>query len=569
MDQQEIDEKARTQLVRRRQGLWQDAEQWRATWAQVQRYIVPWMGRSLSGQTDYEWNQGRERPWWIYNECAGDSLEIEAAGLMSGLSSPSRPWKRIQLQGDPKRSNTYNVRLWLDQVNDTMDAIFAGSNVYLALHTIYRELCAFNTGAMAVLADDRTVLHCRPYTCGEYWLATDGRGRVNTFWREFYPTVGEIVNEYGREAVSEATKKLWDEGGLEKRIPVTWVVEANDDRYELKAAKNFPWRSVHYEWNNPQSSDAKSGPHTVLNVSGFKTMPIMAPRWDLTSNDVYGWGPSFTHLSSVRLLQEVEKADLKARQILADPPTKGTIPAEQIDRTPGGHTQVEDTTADVITNLLDVRYDLQATEAKIQRLEQSIRRGFFTDLFMMISNTPVRSEKVTAAEIAAKQQEKMTVLGPMIERVHPELLDKLIRRTYSIMLDQKLVPSPPKEIHGALLEVEYTSILAQAMKMSGLATIERYVGFVGQVAQFKPDALDKVDEDALLDTYLDDIGAPQRINAPPDVVQARRAARAKQAQKEQTTAQAVELSKAAKQLATSPMGTQSVLDGLLNSARGA
>lgn len=568
---QQLSDKARRLLVARRKGLSDAAEQWRPTWAQVQKYIVPWMGRSLSSQTETEWNSGQERPWDIYNECAGDSLEILAAGLMSGLSSPSRPWKRIQVRGDPELSNWYPVRQWLDNVNSLMDAVFASSNVYLCLHTIYRELASFHTAAMGAFEDFDTVLHCRPYTCGEYWLATDGRGRVNTFWRECYMTVGEVVSEFGLDNVSEATRRFYEHGDLEQRVPVTWVVEPNDGRYDVKLPKEFAWRSLHYEWAFPASSDASkgAGPSNVLRIGGYRTMPVMTPRWDVTSNDVYGTGPCFTHLPSIRLLQEVEKTGLKALKRVVQPPLKGFgISKDEIDTSDDGFTEVDNPEA-ALMPLMQVNLDIQANEQRIQRLEQGIRRGMFTDLFMMISNTPVRSEKDTAAEIAAKQQEKMTVLGPMIERVHPELLDRLIRRTFNIMVDHGMIPDPPQEIQSGLLEVQYVSILAQAMKMAGLASLERFTAFVGQVGTAQPEAMDSVDVDQLINEYHAEIGAPERVLRSPEAIQALRQARAQQMQAQQAAEQAVQLTKATKQLAQSPMGAESVLDGIIATAGGA
>ena len=571
-----LDQAAREQLNMRRTGLWNAAEYWRPTWQDIQRYIVPWMGRSLGGQSSVEWNNGRERGWDIYNETASDSIEVLAAGMMGGLSSPSRPWKILQVRGDPELSSFYPVRMWLDDLNLRMDSVFNSSNVYLGLHTTYKELSSFATAAMGTFEDDITTIHTRPYTCGEFWLATDGRGRVNTFWRECFMTVGEIVQEFGIEDVSELTRVQFEKGNLEMRVPVTWVVEQNDNRYQLAAARRYPWRSIHYEWAVPATTGGlngtnnQQGPQHVLRVGGFRDFPVMTPRWDITSNDVYGTGPCFTHLPAIRQLQEMEKTGLKALKRMVMPPTKGFgITKDDIDMSEDGFTEVDNPEAQ-ITPLFTVNYNEQANEAKIQRLEMSIRKGLFADLFMMISNTPIRSEKETAAAIAAKQQEKMMVLGPMIERVHPELLDKLIRRTYGIMLDRGMIPPPPKEIQGRMLEVQYVSMLAQAMKMAGLASLERFTSYVGAVAQYDQSVLDKVDADKLIEEYHYEIGAPERVLRPPELVAQVRLQRQQAQARQQQTEQALTMAKAAKQAGNTPVGQGgTALDEIINAARGA
>ena len=54
--------------------------------------------------------------------------------------------------------------------------------------------------------------------------------------------------------------------------------------------------------------------------------------------------------------------------------------------------------------------------------------------------------EATAEEIRAKSDEKMLQLGPVLERLHDELLDPLIDRTFDIMLRRGLLPPIPKAL---------------------------------------------------------------------------------------------------------------------------
>lgn len=110
------------------------------------------------------------------------------------------------------------------------------------------------------------------------------------------------------------------------------------------------------------------------------------------------------------------------------------------------------------------------------------------------------------------------MLGPVLERLNDELLDPLIDRVFGIMLRQGAIPEPPRALQGQEIRVEYISVMAQAMKMVGLSSVERLLGFVGNLAGANPSVLDKIDGDAAVDAYAEMVGAPPGIVVGADVV---------------------------------------------------
>ncbi|WP_323159473.1 portal protein, partial [Pseudomonas marginalis] len=78
------------------------------------------------------------------------------------------------------------------------------------------------------------------------------------------------------------------------------------------------------------------------------------------------------------------------------------------------------------------------------------------------------------------------------------------------------------------LKVEYISVMAQAQKSVGVSSIERFVGFVGGLANMKPEALDKLNTDEMIDNYAESIGVSPTIVSSNDQVAAIRQQRAEQ-----------------------------------------
>ena len=103
------------------------------------------------------------------------------------------------------------------------------------------------------------------------------------------------------------------------------------------------------------------------------------------------------------------------------------------------------------------------------------------------------------------------MLGPVLERLHNELLDPLIDNTFNRMVESGLVPPAPEEMQGMELNVEFVSMLAQAQRAIGTNSVDRYVNSMGMVAQMKPEVLDKLDSDAWADGYAEMLGVDPKL----------------------------------------------------------
>lgn len=137
-------------------------------------------------------------------------------------------------------------------------------------------------------------------------------------------------------------------------------------------------------------------------------------------------------------------------------------------------------------------------------------------------------------------------LGPVLENVYNGQLAPVIDRTFNILERRKELPPAPPELQGRDLQIEYTSILAQAQKAVATGSIERTAAFIGNLAAVKPDILDKFDADEAVDQYADMVGSPPSIIVPDDKVKAIRDGRAQAQQAAQQAEMAATMAPAAK-----------------------
>ena len=510
---------------------------WVAHWKEISDYVLPRNGRFFITDRD----RGQRRHNNIYDSTGTRALRVLGAGLMGGATSPARPWFRLAT-ADPEMMKYAPVKVWLNDVQRAMLEVFQRSNTYRALHMMYEELGAFGTGASIVMDDYQDVIRHYPLTTGEFCIAQNYRGEIDTLYREFQKTVGELVQEFGRDKCSTTVQNLYDRGSLDAWVTIVHAIEPRSARDPSKRdSMNMPFKSCYFEVGGNADK--------YLRESGFKTFPALVPRWATTGGDIYGNSPGMEALGDIKQLQHEQLRKAQGIDYKTNPPLQVPISMKNRDLAtlPGGISFVDSANPQAgIRTAFEVNLDLSHLLNDIQDVRGRINQTFYTDLFLMLAQNP--RANMTATEVAERHEEKLLMLGPVLERLHNELLDPLIDTTFSRMIEAGAVPPPPEELLGVELNVEYVSMLAQAQRAVATNGIDRFVGNLGAMAQIKPDVLDKFDSDKWADAYSDMLGIDPELIVSGEQVAMVRQQRAEAIAQQQAAAQAAQDAATAKDL---------------------
>lgn len=546
-------------------------------WRDIADFVSPTRPRFFTSDA----NKGTRKNRKSMDSTAYHANRTLSAGMMSGITSPARPWFKIQTP-DTDLNKFHSVKDWLYTTSSIISNTFIKSNLYNILPVIYKDLGSFATGAMFVDEDFESVMHFYQEPVGSYCISNNEKLKVDTFTREFTMTVRQIIMKfaYNREnntvdwsKVSSKVKNLFDSNQLEAWVDVCHIVRPNEDYDPKKLDSRYKkYVSVYYEkgtyGKNTSIYLTDGDMDKNLSLKGYDYFPVLAPRWEVTGEDVYGTdSPAISAIGDIMQLQTGEKRSLQAIDKMVNPPMQAptTLKTAKVSLIPGDVTYVDQREGMVgLRPIHEVQFRVDLLENKQQQVRQRIDEAFFKNLFLMMSN--IQRSNITAREIEERHEEKLLALGPVLEQLNQDLLDPLIDIAFNMHVSQGRIPPPPPELEGMELKVEYVSVMAQAQKLVGLGGIDRFTQYVGNIANFDASVMDKVNADKMVDEYADITSVPPSILRSDEEVQAMRQQRA-QAQAQAQQAQNMQaMASAGKDLSEANMEGDNGLTRLMQAA---
>jgi hypothetical protein len=455
--------------------------------------------------------------------------------------------------------------------------VFDRSNFYTALGSLLRDDMAFGTSAMVILDDPDNYIRCQVFPIGSFAIAMDDKERADRLCREHSFTVRQLAQKFGEDALPLQFRETLKKGGrTEHRVEVKHMIGPNPlhDPNALYGYLRHPWVEMYWvkqapglshEEPNWGSATSPLGMENagVLGMAGFHEFPCVVSRWGRNPDDAYGTSaPGIDALPDIKMLQTMYRKTLNAIEKMVDPPLIGSEAfkakatsllkgAVNIDPNMGGQNSPG------LRPLYETRFPVQELEASAEQLRDRIRRTFYEHLFLMLLGDE-RQQRATATEIAAREREKLAVLGPILERKADDVFDPAISRTMAMLIRRSefawsigqdgILPMPPEELAGAELQPVYVSEVAMAARSVGLGSLERHLTFTGNMATMVPAALDIIDIDESVRYHADVLNVPNRLTRPPPEVDAIRRARAEAQQAAAMRENAAQMASAAKDL---------------------
>lgn len=554
------------QKTRKLAGLRDERKNWEGHWKELAQFFSPRRSRWLEDSTT---QRGQKHNQKLIDPTPRFAVRTLSSGMHAGSTNPSMPWFKLTTP-DPEMLEYPAVAQWLYTVEMRMRDVFERSNLYSVLPMVYADAGLYGTAPLLALDHPTRIVHFVPSALGSYYLATSADGAVETKYREYKMTATQIVAEFGKDRCSDQVKASVENGTGQTWHDILHVIEPNGKRqYGNIDASGMAYSSCYFELNSNHEQS--------LGERGFEDNPIAAFRWETTEiTDAYGSSPGMDALGASKAMQVQQIKKAKAIDKHVDPPMVADPEMQNKPSTllPGGVTYSGFTasgSAPKFQPAYTIKPELAGIMADIQDVRALVHQAMYTDLFLAITMADPRN--ATVPEIVERREEKILMLGPVLQNHRDGLVKPIIDRTFYLMMRAGMLPPPPRELENVDLKIELTGLLAQALKAVQTSGIERFTGFIGAMAKLQadagltPDILDKIDIDQSVDELGISIGVPPTIIRSDDDVAKIRADRAKQQQAQQAAAAAQPIkdaAQAAKALSETQVGGQSALDAMVD-----
>ncbi len=467
---------------------------WDALWQDIAEHIRP-MRAEFTGRT----TEGARRDRRIYDNAPSEALESFGGGVYGLLTNPANKWFALRFS-DPDLNEIEGARDWLDRTtNVLLDSFQPGSaRFYAVVPQLYIDWAGFGTGLFYsedIPGTNRIYDSVRPL--GECYIAANPYEEIDTVYRLARMTAREMVERFGSRAPSHV-RQAYDSSDTQSRFDVIHAVEPNTRfRPGALGLRGKAWRATYV--------DRQSGER--LSVGGVDEFPYQVPRWSVAAGEVYGRPKDI--LADVKMLQEMNRTMIVAAQRAAEPPILAYKEnrASPIRMYSGGITYGA-VTADGRDLLRPFQSGarLEVTAEMIRERRSAVRDSLFFSLLQLVERP-----NMTATEVLERQEEKLRLMGPNLGRLQTDFLSPLIKRRFGILVRKGMIPQAPPDLTGERLEVDYVSPLAKAVRLSEANAVNRWLTALSPLIEARPEILDKIDADAVVDVLADGFAVPPRV----------------------------------------------------------
>lgn len=493
-------------IIERKDALRSERGVWESHWQECADFVLP----KRDQFTHKTVTKGEKKNLHLFDSTAVRSNISLSAGLHSTLTNPAVRFFDLTT-GDPELDDQDDVRNWLQKTADKMWNVFQNSNFQTEIHEVYLDIGAFGTAPLYIEEHKDKVVNFMAYPVSNVYVCENSQGMIDEVYRTFKWTAKQILQEWP-ETAPESVKKAFEKEP-QKKFEILHAIYPNPEQGKVR-----PFVSKYILEEESQGTEKRGA---ELSSEGYREFPWAIPRWAKESGETYGRSPAMEVLPDVKTLNQIVRTVLKGAQKAVDPPLQ--VPDDgllrRIDLRPGGVNRKRNG-SDRIEPIITGARVVDGMEM-IKLYREQIPIAFFLDLFRL---EPL--DRATQIEVQQHIQERLKMLGPLLGRMHTELLRPMIDRVFAIMERREMIDAPPAALKGKRFEAVFSSPLAKAQKSLDSETVLRVYQMIAGLAQVDERVFDNFDTDRSARFVAKQGGFPQDLLRSEDEIRALREGRA-------------------------------------------
>lgn len=471
-------------------------------WADLAEFILPNQNGNFFNNNQNKAKRNSERVFKsepvIFNRDLSNAVH-------STITNPAMEWSKLAFKND-ELNNDDAGKAWRQDATHEIHHMLNDSNFDGTLGECYQSLFALGTFVLfheEITSDSGEYIgsNFQSWHLSQISYLENHLGDVDTCYRKYMMTCKQLIDKFGEEAcgerICETAKNTPD-----KEYLVYLIIKPRDESeielnsVGLAAPEKRPYEALYV---------LESGNRLLLE-DGFYEFPVYINRVSKLPGEIYGYGPGHSCLADILSLNAIQREDLVALAKASNPPfivTQGNLISA--DFRPAHPTVVQEGDPNHFREFVtQARFDV--TDNRMERLVSTLKSAFYIDKLML----PPRTEtgEMTAYEISQRLEQMQTVLGPVLSRLNYEFLTPLVVRSLKILMRAGKIPPLPDSILSKLpkkgsssqvdFQISFVNSLARSQQLAELRNVQTWLQETMALAQIKPEVLDNIDPDAVI-----------------------------------------------------------------------
>lgn len=423
----------------------------------------------------------------------------------------NRSIKPIALvSNDEEVNEDPEAALWLtDFTNMMLKTMFdPKSGFERSLSEAVSDDIVFGTIATLIEKGSKYPIKYHTQSIGDFYIAESKDGDVDYVVLYSKKTARQIVEEWGEKAEKgEATihENITNAAKSDpfKEFEMQLHVLPRQKRDEKKLDREN--KEIAGFWIDTVNK-------TIVEETGWDTMPIAVGRSEKASDEIYGTSRAMIALASANQSNEMwRQLDDAAEYALKPAYNINANYSKRLNIKPGALNYPDQDSASFklgrpSVEPINIVGNIAATEGLIMLVKEVIKDIFFIDKLKVMDNP-----NATATQVLELRAEGFRIMGDFVTGLI-EYLNNTLDRTFSLLysqiydLNNQLIPNnglfkkelPEKLKENPGLKVEYINPIAQSQRLNESTTIDKWLQDVANIAQFKPEVLDLIKTDEIV-----------------------------------------------------------------------
>lgn len=498
---------------------------------EISEKVWPSQSKLFQGQNAAT-DEGEKRSSNHYDATASSALNKFASILDSLLTPMNQTWHRI-VPDDPYLLKDRATVLWMEELNRCLfkKRYAPTANFVPQNQLVYKGLGAWGTSA--IFTDElrgRRGEVGRRYKnihLSELYMMENHQGIVEEIYRFYKSTALQVVKRFGENNVPEKMVEKSKKSPDDTTFLVHCVKPREDVDYSRADHKGMEFVSFYVLYEEKW----------LLEEGGYESFPYAVSRYEQTPGEVYGRSPAMEALPAIKTLDEEKKTVLTHGHRAIAPPLfaydDGVLDTYNIRP---GTTTFGGVNADgkLLVHSMPVG-NIMIGKELMDDERDIINDLFLVPLFQMLEENP----QMTATEVVERTKEKGILLSPTVGRQYNEYHGRMIEREIDLELRQNRMlreTMPPALVEaGGEYRLRYDSPMARMQRMEEASGVMRTVETALNIATQtqNPAVLDHFNFDVIIPQLADIGGVPREWLNDPKAIEATRAGRAEQMQKQE------------------------------------